>query len=317
MRPMSTAKILAGDIGGTKTLLGLFESVAFRPHPIVVAEYVTIQYPDLQSMISEFAMHERVRGVAVDTACFGVAGPVLADTAELTNVPFRIDAAEIRRRFDIPRVTLLNDLQAMASAVPTLRPSELHQLQAGTALRDGNIGLIAAGTGLGEALLHNVNGHFIPSPSEAGHADWAPRNDREIELLRDLMTRFGRAEVEHVVSGRGLVNIHRITHDGPCSEVHDESAPDAPAQISKAGLEGRCRGCVEALGLFVDAYGAEAGNVALRGVCTGGVFIGGGIAPKIMPALTDGRFMRAFRNKAPLEEMLAHTPVHIILNDES
>ena len=171
--------------------------------------------------------------------------------------------------FGIPSVALLNDLQAMAYGVPVLHGSELHVLQEGEALRGGNMALIAAGTGLGEALLHNVDGRFMPSASEGGHADFAARTEREIALLRDLTTRYGRADVEHVVSGRGLVNVHHRTHDGNASPFEDHEDPDAPAAISTAALERRCGGCVEALDIFVEAYGAEAGNLALRTVATG------------------------------------------------
>jgi glucokinase len=309
--------LLAGDIGGTKTLLGLFDPRPARPRPLLVRSFVTLEYPDLIAMISDFASEDAVRGVAVDTATFGVAGPVVGDTAELTNVPWLVDAPAIARAFDIRHVSLLNDLQAMAYSVPVLQGEELHTLQAGEALRGGNMALIAAGTGLGAALLHQVDGRFVPSASEGGHADWAARNDREITVLRDLIQRFGRAEVEHVVSGQGLVNLHRVTHEDGCVAVEDENDPEAPAAISKAALERRCRGCMEALSIFVDAYGAEAGNVALRGVATGGVFIGGGIAPKILPALVDGRFMRAFLDKAPLTGMVANMPVKIVLNSEA
>jgi glucokinase len=176
--------------------------------------------------------------------------------------------------------------------------------------------LIAAGTGLGEALLHDVDGRLVPSPTEAGHADFAARTELEIGLLKDLIRRFGRAEVEHVVSGSGLVNIHRMTHQAPCLLVHEDS-PDAPAIISATALEKRCRGCTAALEMFVDAYGAEAGNLALRSIATAGIFVGGGIAPKILPALTDGRFIRAFVDKAPFEDMLRRIPVRVVLNDEA
>ena len=154
--------------------------------------------------------------------------------------------------------------------MPVLRESETHVLQEGEAIRGGNIGLIAAGTGLGEALLHNVDGRFVPSASEAGHADFAARTEREIALTRDLTTRYGRADVEHVVSGRGLVNIHRVAHTQPCAAGVDLDSADAPAAISAAALDRRCPGCVETLDMFVDAYGAEAGNLALRTVSTGG-----------------------------------------------
>ena len=162
-----------------------------------------------------------------------------------------------------------------------------------------------------------MNGRFIPSPSEGGHADFAARTEREIALLRDLAARYGRAEVEHVVSGRGLLNIHRVTHASACAASIDLDDPDAPAAISQAALDRRCRGCVDALDLFVEAYGAESGNLALRTVATGGVYIGGGIAPKILPALTTGAFMNAFRAKAPFQPMLERMPVRVILNAEA
>ncbi len=177
--------------------------------------------------------------------------------------------------------------------------------------------LIAAGTGLGQALLHHVNGRFIPSPTEAGHADFAARTEREIGLLRTLTARFGRVDVERVVSGHGLTNIHAALGDGTCAAGIDLTNPDAPAAISASAMAGRCPGCVETLSLFVEAYGAEAGNLALRSVATGGVFVGGGIAPKILPALEGGAFLRAFRAKAPLEPLLAAIPVSVILNPQA
>ena len=167
-------------------------------------------------------------------------------------------------------------------------------------------------------MLHWVDGRFIPSPSEGGHADFAARTDREVALMRDVTARYGRAEVEHVVSGRGLINVyHALHHQRACRGSIDLESPDAAASISRAALDRVCECCVETLDLFVEAYGAEAGNVALRAVATGGVFIGGGIAPKILPALTTGGFMRAFVAKAPLEEMLKTMPVKIILNADA
>src|SRR5712692_4469545 len=308
--------LLAGDVGGTKTLLGLFESAA-RPRLVTVRAFGTLDYDDLTSMIADFVSAESVKETSIQAACFGVAGPVIDQAAELTNVPWKADARRVAARFRFPRVTLLNDLQAMAYSVPVLEPSELHVLQEGTPLAGGNIALIAAGTGLGEALLHNVDGRFIPSPSEGGHADFPARTDREIVLLRDLIMRYGRADVERVVSGPGLVNVYRITHQQACTAHINLSHPDAPSAISTAALERRCAGCVDALGMFVEAYGSEAGNLALRVVATGGVFIGGGIAPKILPALANGTFMRAFRAKPPLESMLAAIPVNVILNADA
>jgi glucokinase len=311
---MSSTMLLAGDIGGTKTLLGLFEPATPRPRPIAVHEFGTLDFPDLSSMIAEFLKEESIKGRRADRACFGVAGPVLDGAADLTNVPWRVDAREVTRAFDLRRVALLNDLQAMATSVPVLAEDELHVLQQGEAVKGGNIALIAAGTGLGEALLHQVDGRFVPSPSEGGHADFPARNEAEFALARNLIAKHGRADVEHVLSGRGFVNLHPIAHHGSCAARIDLDDGDAPAAISKAGLERRCAGCVATLEMFADAYGAEAGNLALRVLATGGVFVGGGIAPKILPALTTGTFMRAFTGKSPMEDLLRAMPVKIIRN---
>jgi glucokinase len=217
-------------------------------------------------------------------------------------------------------VQLVNDLEAMAYAVPVLEPDELAVLQGGVAVPTGNAALIAAGTGLGEALLHNVNGRFLPSPSEGGHADFAARTRREFALVQELSRIHGRVDNERVISGPGLVNVFRFTHGSQdlrsaCRELGPEvDASSLPAAISKAALEGRCESCAEALEMFIEAYGAEAGNLALRTVATAGVYIGGGIAPKILPALEDGRFMEAFRDKEPMVDLLRTLPVMVILN---
>lgn len=309
--------LLAGDVGGTKTLLGLFDATRVRPTTIATRAFSTLAYPDLIAMIAEFTREAGAAGAKVTAACFGVAGPVIGQTAELTNVPWWVDAAGVAAAFRIPRVALLNDLQAMAYATPVLEGAELHSLQPGVPPPGGNIALIAAGTGLGESLLHNVDGRFIASPGEGGHADFAPRNEREVAVLRDLTERFGRASVEHVLSGRGLENLHRVTHRGTCLAIDGASGPPDAAAISAAALSRRCASCVEALDIFVDVYGAEAGNHALRSMSTGGLFVGGGIAPKILPALTGGRFVQAFRSKPPHVELLSAMPVHVILNADA
>jgi len=310
--------LLAGDIGGTKTLLGVFDPEPERPRPIAVRSFGTLDFDDLTTMIDAFLKDGVVAGGAtLETACFGVAGPVIGESATMTNIPWSIDGRRVRAAFGFRRVNLLNDLEAMAYAIPVLHDDEVHVLQRGEAAPTGNIALIAAGTGLGEALLHRVDGRYIASPTEAGHADFAARTERELALVRDLTARFGRVEVERVISGRGLTVVHTFTHAQPCSAGVDVDDPDAPAVISSAALDRRCRGCMETLDLFVEAYGAEAGNLALRSVATGGVFIGGGIAPKILPALTAGAFVRAFIAKDPLVPLLERMPVKVILNAEA
>jgi glucokinase len=317
---MSMVNVLAGDVGGTNTRLGLFEKTGSRPRSLAVREFATLDFPDLPAMISAFLQAEGRSDTTVESACFGVAGPIVGDVAELTNTPWRVDRAAAARALKLrsSHVRLLNDLEAMAYSLPVLHDTEVHVLQAGQAPDNpGQLSVLAAGTGLGEAFLHRVDGRFVALASEAGHADFAARTDRDISLLKHLVARYGRAQVEHVISGPGLVNIHRVSHTGPCVAAVDLDDPDAPAAISAAALSSRCQGCVDALSLFVEAYGAEAGNLALRTMSTGGVFIGGGIAPKILPALTTGAFMRAFLAKEPFEAMLESVPVKIILNTEA
>src|SRR5262245_43025014 len=301
--------LLAGDIGGTKTLLGIFDHSSARPRPIVVRSFATLDYDDLTTMVAALLTDHDATRASIWTACFGVAGPIIGESATMTNIPWRIDARRVRSAFGFRRVTLLNDLEAMAYSIPVLQDHEVHVLQPGEPVHGGNIALIAAGTGLGEALLHSVDGRYIASPTEAGHADFGARTERELALVRELTVRFGRVEVERVISGRGLVLLHTFTHKHTCAAGVDAEDPDAPAVISQAALERRCADCVAALDMFVEAYGAEAGNLGLRSVATGGVFVGGGIAPKILPALTAGSFMRAFRAKEPLDELVGRMPV--------
>ena len=326
--------LLAGDIGGTKTLLGLFAPAPERPKPIEVGEFVTLEYDGLEPMIREFLGAQAVEPRRVEAACFGVAGAVTQAVARLTNVPWVVDASRIGEELALRRVRVINDLEALAYGVTSLEPSELRGLQVGVPLSDGNAAVIAAGTGLGEAMLHNVGGRFVPAASEGGHGDFAPRTPREMEMVRQLTRIFGRVGVELVVSGPGLVNIYQFTHDafgsGPtitpnslaparlCEGVgtlRDQS--DLPAHISRSAMERRCPRCVEAFDMFISAYGAEAGNLALRCVATAGVYIGGGIAPKILPALESGLFMDAFRAKEPMAHLVAAIPVSIILNPEA
>jgi glucokinase len=326
--------LLAADVGGTKTLLGLFEESTDRPKAIETGEFITLDYDSLVPMIREFLKAEGVEAAAIRAATFGVAGAVTGNVARLTNVPWLVDGDEIAEAASLPPVQIINDLQAMAYSVAVLEPDELAYLQQGVAQSAGNAAVIAAGTGLGEALLINIDGHFVPAASEGGHADWGARTPREIEMLSALTRIYGRCSVEHVLCGPGLVNIYQFTHDTwgnrtyltpaafvparTCAGVgHVDDPADLPAAISRSALEGRCAQCREALQMFVDAYGAEAGNLALRTTATAGIYVGGGIAPKILPALTDGRFVDAFRAKEPMSDFVATIPVAVILNAEA
>src|SRR5215471_17133786 len=195
--------LLAGDIGGTKTLIGLFERAVGRPRAGIARSYGTLDYDSLPAMIGVFLREADAPREQIGAACFGVAGPVIDEAADLTNVPWRVDARAVQRAFGFERVHLLNDLEAMANSVTHLTGSEVFVLQEGEAQPAGNIAIIAAGTGLGEGLLHTMDGRRIPSPSEGGHADFAARTEREMLLVRDLTERYGRTDVEHVISGRG------------------------------------------------------------------------------------------------------------------
>jgi glucokinase len=313
--------LLASDVGGTKTLMGFYRQDGERPKPAVVREYATPDFDSLDDIIQTFL--EETGAQDIDAVCIGVAGPVTGLVARLTNVPWLADASLLAERLGNRPVQLVNDLEAMAYAVPVLEPDELAVLQDGVAVPTGNAALIAAGTGLGEALLHNVNGRFLPSPSEGGHADFAARTPRELALVEELSRIHGRVDNERVISGPGLVNVFRFTHGtqdlgAACREIgRDVDSTDLPAAISQAAMEGRCRRCADAFQLFIEAYGAEAGNLALRAVATAGVYIGGGIAPKILPVLESGLFLEAFRAKEPMADLVATIPVSVILNPDA
>jgi glucokinase len=310
--------LLAADVGGTKTLVGLFRQGRERPESQVIREYATLDFDNLDEIVAAFLDETGTR--SVDAVCIGVAGPVSGLVARLTNVPWLADASVVAERLGDCPVQLLNDLEAMAYAVPVLDPEEQAVLQDGIVVPGGNAALIAAGTGLGEALLHNVGGRFVPSASEGGHADFAARTPRELALVGELSRIHGRVDVERIISGPGLVNLFRFTHGSQdlstaCRVVgRDVDPSELPAAISTSALSGRCEQCAEALEIFVEAYGAEAGNLALRSVATAGVYVGGGIAPKILPALESGAFMDAFRDKEPMVDLLRTLPVTVILN---
>jgi glucokinase len=326
--------LLAADVGGTKTLLGLFAQAPERPRTIEVGEFITLDYDGVVPMIREFLKARGVEPRAVAATTFGVAGAVTDQVARLTNVPWVVDAAVIAEAAALEKVHILNDLEAMAYSVAVLEPHELRVLQHGVPQPGGNAAVIAAGTGLGESLLLNVDGRFMPGESEAGHADWGARTPREIELLAAVSRVYGRCSNEHIISGPGLVNIYQFTHDAFGSRTYLSAAAfvpartcpgvgtiddpsDLPAAISRSAMEKRCPMCVESLDMFVTAYGAEAGNLALRTVATAGVYVGGGIAPKILPAFDSGLFLDAFRAKEPLSAFVATIPVAIILNAEA
>ncbi len=314
---MMDGMLLAADVGGTKTRLGWFHRGAGRPAPGEMREYPTSEFGTLDESVMRFLSDTGRQ--PVDAFVAGVAGPVQGTTARLVNARWVADLDVVRARLGGCPTALLNDLEAMASAIPVLVPDELAVLQRGRAAPTGNGAVIAAGTGMGQALLHRVDTRLIPSPSEGGHADFAARTPREIALVQALTRLHGRVDVERVISGRGLVAIAGFTHGAAdlvpvCAAIDDVDPADLPAAVSRAALEQRCPRCMEAMDLFVAAFGAESGNLALRSVATAGIYLGGGIAPRILPALKTGTFMDAFRDKAPMGDLVRAVPVSVILN---
>lgn len=309
--------LLAGDLGGTKTQLGLFRATKGRPELLDVREYVTLDFPGLPAMVTTFLESVGVRPQEVEVACVGVAGPIIKQVARLTNVPWAIDGREVMAATGIAHVWLLNDLVAMAYGVPALRQDELFVLQAGEFDADGNACLMAAGTGLGQAILVRQHGRLVPSPSEGGHGNFGPHGPREVALLEFLTARYGRATYEHIISGPGLVNLLRFISDNR-SPLFGSVADEAlPAAISSRGLDRSDPQCVEALQLFVSIYGSAAADLGLQCVATGGVYLGGGIPTRILRAFEQPYFLDAFRNKPPMTPLVERMPVSLVLNRQT
>ena len=310
--------LLAGDVGGTKTFLGLFSRAAARPNAVEIRSYRTLDFPDLGAISLQFLRDTSKRASEIEAASFGVAGPITGRRAQLTNVPWVVDLDTLRGEVPIPRAYLLNDLEALAWSVPVLEPDEINVLHAGDEDPGGNVALIAAGTGLGIALLPRVDGRLVPRASEGGHVDFAPRNAEEHKLADALAREFGRVDVERVVSGPGLAHIHRILHPHQCATLTPApSTDDLPAAITGAALESQCPSCTRTVEVFVSAYGAAAGNLALTVLSTGGLYLGGGIAPRILPALRWPVFMQSFLAKSPMDALISRIPVKVILNPQA
>ncbi len=333
--------ILAGDIGGTKINLALYDWEKGRVDPIREDTVWTADYESIEEVLTEFLEEPAPTEPDSDepseesddsptkspsstspltAACFGVPGPVLNNTCLTTNIPWMIEGDKLAEFLKIPQVRLLNDLEATAYGLPFLEPDEIEDLNpnAPSPPPDGTRALLAAGTGLGESLILWTGKDYQICPSEGGHADFAPNNDLEIELLRYLRTSYLHVSYERVLSGPGLHLIYQFLRDTQKNEPtwFAEKLPigDPATLIAKAGLEGKPDICKNALQLFVSIYGAEAGNMALKTLAMGGVYIGGGIAPKIAPALQDGTFMKAFLAKGRYKRLLSKIPVRVILN---
>lgn len=306
--------LLAGDIGGTKTFIGLFDRATPRPAAIDTRSYRTPDFADLTAIARQFLKDSGRTVRDIESACFAVAGPVVGRRARLTNVPWTVDADAICRDLPVPQSHLINDLEALAWSVPLLGSDEIETLRKGEPDPNGGVALMAAGTGLGVALLPKIDGRFVPLPSEGGHVDFAGRTPEEHILQTALIKEYGRAELERVVSGMGLWNIHRFVYPHRCATLTQPALDQFPALITRAAIEGGCAECRRTLELFVSAYGAAAGDLALTALARGGIYLGGGIAPRVLPALRWPAFEEAFCSKTPLDGLMRRIPVKVILN---
>jgi glucokinase len=311
--------ILAGDVGGTNTRLAWFEVSGGRLVPGVTRTYPSQRHTSLDEIVATFL---REAPGTLSHACIGIAGPVREGRVEATNLAWGVDARPLAAGLGLDRVILINDLEANAWGLAALPDSDFTVLQPGRPAPTGNAAVISAGTGLGEAGLVWDGRHHRPVASEAGHADWAPQDDLQGALWRFLTAEVGHVSVERVLSGPGLHNIYRFLRDARGLAEPDWLADllrsEAPAPvIGRVGLEGRAEICVRALGLFVAIYGAEAGNLGLRVLATAGVYLGGGIAPRLLPALQGRTFLDAFAAKGRLRPLLEAIPVRVVLNDQA
>ncbi len=312
------SRVLAGDIGGTKTRLAIVEVAGTKVTVERELDYPSRHFPTFESLLEEF-----LHGAQVPAqAAFGIAGPVQGRAVRTTNLPWYIEADALQHRFGFKVCTLLNDLESVAYGLPALGTEDLLVLQQGKADAHGNAAVIAAGTGLGEAGLFWNGNQYHPYATEGGHTSFSPQNDLEMDLLRYLQRLYGHVSWERVVSGMGLLDLHNFLRSYRKSVLppwlaEEMQTGDSGAAISRAALAGNDDICIEAMNVFVRLYGAEAGNLALKTMSRSGVYVGGGIAPKILPLLQRGTFIDAFLGKGRMRPLLEAMPVKLILNERA
>ncbi len=323
MSKYSENRILAGDIGGTKTAVGIFTRKDDRPEASVVETFDSRNVDGLESIIDRFLQDhpEDIQREGIQAACFGVAGPVDQGRCKATNLPWVITEDSIQDRFGWKQVRLINDLTAVGYGVPLLNKEEIQELNAGEPSERGNLGLIAPGTGLGMSQLVWCGEGYMPLASEGGHVDFGPNDPEDISLWEYLRKKFGHVSPERIVSGPGLMNVYEwLKSTGKYEEpgwLQTDLEKGDPAKIiSKAAMAGKARICEAALERFMMVFGAVAGNLALIGMTRGGMYLGGGIPAKILPKFEEEAFMRSFTAKGRFEELMTRIPVYIILNHQ-
>jgi len=311
--------LLAGDIGGTKTNFGLYVPIKSQWTTFAEETYPSKNYPDFEHLISDFL--QKYSNPQVSAACFGVAGPVVNESCKTTNLPWVVDTSELQQLLNCNAVSLINDMQAQGLGIFTLPPQDLVALTPLEVLpKLGNKAVIAAGTGLGETLLYWDGNAFKSTASEGGAVEFAPRGKLQMELLSYLSGRFNHVSYERVLSGQGLLNIYSFLRESGYGEEPTwlkerlDTSKDPSATISTIALANENPLCVETLDLFAAIYGAEAGNLALTFMALGGIYVGGGIAYKIIDKLKDGTFLRAFYDKGTFSDLMTSIPVYVISN---
>ena len=315
---------LTGDIGGTKTNIAVLEPLNEKFQTLYEKSFISNNYDSLKSIVDKVINEDLKQKFKITHACFGVAGPIKDGLCDATNLPWLVDSKKIADLLNLPHnnVCLLNDLEAAAYGIQVLEDRDVLILNEGTLQTNGNLALISAGTGLGESIIFWDGEKYRPSPSEGGHTDFAPRNKIEIDLLSYLINKYGRISYERILSGPGLLNVYNFFKDTtyqntPQWLLERFKKEDPSAVISDVAMSKKDICCEKALDLFVSIYGAEAGNLALTALATSGVYIGGGIAPKILNKLKEGAFMQAFTHKGRLSVLISHIPVKVILNDKT
>jgi len=311
--------ILAGDIGGTKTSLGFFELERGIFRSKKISSYPSEDYRDFKSVLKEFM---KGHNADLQGACFGIAGPINHGICRATNLPWVVDQAVLKRILKIKKVSLINDMEATANGIQVLPKNAFVVLNSGNPEPKGNIAVLAAGTGLGEGMLLWDGKRYRAVASEGGHADFAPCNKIELDLCRYLFGKFGHTSYERVLSGPGLMNIYEFFKEKdvgqePAWLKKELSQEDPGFVITQNARKGQNKLCEKTMDLFCAIYGAEAGNLALKFLARGGVYLGGGIAPKILHKLQDGTFKKAFRYKGRFSKLLCRIPVHVILEEKT
>jgi glucokinase len=310
--------ILAGDIGATKTSLALFELVGDTLMMQVQQQFSSREFSNLNEVIIAFGKETSMP--SIDAACFGIAGPIMEERCRTTNLPWEITSSELQEYLGINKVRLLNDLEATAYGMLYLAEDEFIDLNPTGRKRDGNRAVIAAGTGLGEAMLYYDGMDYHPIGSEGGHCDFAPMTEQQDALLKWMRNRYPEhVSYERILSGPGIYTLYEFLHESgfapqPASMIDSTKNKDRSAMVSECALTQNDPLCMEALRLFTEIYGAEAGNLALKTMSLGGIYIGGGIAPKILPIITNKHFMQSFTRKGRFEELLSGMQVKIALN---